>query len=75
MKFCLYQYSTEDAYCEKLLLICFKIYCYFYPYIYKYIYIYIYIYIYVYIYIYIIYIHIHIYIDFAMEKYLLSPTN
>ena len=32
MKLCVYQYITKDAYCEKLLLICFKICCHFYPY-------------------------------------------
>ena len=29
MKFCVYQYLTKDAYCEKLLLVCFKICCHF----------------------------------------------
>ena len=33
MKFCVYQYSTEDAYCEKLVLIYFLICSYSYPYI------------------------------------------
>ena len=33
MKLYVYEYSTEDAYCGKLLLIHFQVYCYSYPYI------------------------------------------
>ena len=36
MIFCVYQYSTEDAYCEKFLLLYFYICCYSYPYILQY---------------------------------------
>ena len=31
MEYCVYQYSTEDAYCKKLLLVYLKICCYSYP--------------------------------------------